>query len=400
MPSQKSNSSHSSGKTSSLGLSAATDTLELLAVSSVQFQARWSLAAETLSKGSAITAASVESAHLLLRVYSLSASADSDTLSNDWHDFSIEGITNSGYFNLPVPTAKINAALGLMDNEGRFSPLVRAQSIALPAAAPSSSKDSSEATLEKRLEALSGLPPAFKRPTQEYLAAVAAKESSSEPHSDDAKMREALEQLPATPALDPATILEAVRQTIAKHPHPEMTAGRGKEKEGPKEPPRRVARKQSPAPQAIAQLASQWETVWSDTASIEVHAEFILNGKIGPKMKLLLGNEIIQPAADGVFTWKQPLHAFHEAWPLIQAAMQTPVVPAGPSLEFFKTVTSDQRLLELHGALQIEGRVTNPDYLDRLPVGLKPDANGHFRLSRSLPEGAVILPGLSLVAGG
>jgi hypothetical protein len=56
-------------------------------------------------------------------------------------------------------------------------------------------------------------------------------------------------------------------------------------------------------------------------------------------------------------------------------------------------------MLELHAALEIEGKVTDPAYQGLLPTGLNTGPDGKFKLHRMLPDGAVILPGLSLIAG-
>ncbi len=406
--------------------------IEILPVSRDCFQARWSLSQEALSEGRRIASDNPEDTQLVLRAFSLPPDAHQDELSSVWHDFQIDGIDNSGYFNLPVPSDKINASLGLINQDGRFSPLLRAESVALPAAPPSKPKtppavpeaepaaadqdDRVEEALQTastfpkrstiaqildeteictRLENIAGLPEAFKAPAKAYLAELEALQSEAPEAATTEAIRTAFQSLPHTPSLDEGAVLELVRHNMAAQPNPVIEES----VEQPAIHPTNAAEEAGTPCGASEQLASQWEDIWSDKAPVEIRADFILTGKIASGMKLLLGNQIIAPAPGGFFTWKRELESFDQAWSLIVAALSTPVVQAGPALEFFKDVTPAERLLELHAALEIEGQVTDPEYIERLPQALCPDSNGRFKLSRMLPHGAVIIPGLSLIAG-
>ena len=382
--------------------------VELLAVSHDEFQARWSLTEDVVRKGRKMASPMQNETHLVLRAFSLPPDSNGAAVSSVWHDFNIEGTDNSGYFTLPGPTSAINAAIGLVNKDGRFSPLLRGESIDLPAApapapkvAPKAEekeaaestplqrqpdfKSLDEASITERLSKIEGLPESFKAPAEDALAVPEG--LGYEPLFSEPKPESSIKHPEHSGILDEAGVLGKVRGKLAADPEPEI--------EEPVETPA--------DPEVVAgaseQLASQWEDIWSANAPIEVRAQYVLSGKIKSGMKLLLGNQIIEPTAGGYFVWKRGLDSFDQVWPILQAALQTPSVAAGPSLQFFHEVDPSQRLLEIHGALEIEGRVTEADYIDRLPSGLRVGENGEFKLTRMLPDGAVILPGLSLIAG-
>ena len=388
--------------------------VDILPVSHDRFQARWSLSQEALAEGRNIASHNADETSLVLRAFELPADAHEDDLSRVWHDFHVDGIDSSAYFNLPGPTEKISAVVGLINKDGRFRPLARGQSIALPAPTPTPEPSTAgqvtpepiinepstkrpqaivslnEAEICARLANIEGLPDAFKASAEESLTHVAVKATAAEPGAET--IRHAVQSLPQTISLDEAAILDRVRHNMATDPEPTI------EESHEKVIPQNELEAPSACCGASEQLASQWEDIWSEKAPIEIRAEFILNGKIGAEMKLLLGNEIIAPVAGGFFTWKRELKSFDQAWPLLQAGLRSPIVPAGPALEFFQNIAPSQRQLELHASLEIEGRVSDPDYIDRLPPELSPNREGYFKLSRMLPDGAVILPGLSLIA--
>lgn len=181
----------------------------------------------------------------------------------------------------------------------------------------------------------------------------------------------------------------------------DSTAPRGKELAYHASPASAVsADPENPLPdESISEeAAAPWQQVWEKSAGADIRAEFVLTGKMATGMKLLLGSEIVRPDAGGFFVWQRKLDSFDQVWPLLQAALSSPSVPAGPSLEFFKNVDAPERMLELHASVEIEGRISDSRYLNKLPEGLALDANGRFKFSRMLPSGAVILPGLSLIS--
>lgn len=409
--------------------------ISLLPVSHQEFQARWSLSEELLEEGRTVASHADEEAQLVLRAYRLPQNGHHTDFSSDWQDYPITGAENSAYFTLPTPTEKINAAVGLINTSGRFSPLARGESVCLPYAprprqAPVGVEDTKpseaeasegapvpgqcevslpaldEDAIRKRLEHIDGLPESFKEKYSSSQHGPAA--PSLQPVQDAAlapaenNLNGCLRSKDDAGNLDEESILEIVRRKMAVEPSPVMDASS-------EQPKLDAAVSHAASPAAVdkllvagasEQLASQWEVLWSEKAPIEIRAVFFLSGKIAPQMKLLLGHEILSPTPGGFLSWKRNLNSFHQIWPLLEAALSCPCVAAGPVLEFFRGVKPAERLLELHAGLEIEGRITDPAYGDKLPSGLQLDPDGQFKLSRMLPDGAVILPGISLIASG
>ncbi|MGB0744856.1 MAG: hypothetical protein ACPGSB_10070, partial [Opitutales bacterium] len=271
-----------------------------------------------------------------------------------------------------------------------------------PAKRPAATEALKEFQISERLDRLNGLPESFKKSTMP-LSATHRRTGLRESEST-AKSKHESNGSPApsqSALLMESEILDKVRRKLALEPEPEILESA--------EPPHNLKEAAQTTESATStvesqvgssdQLASQWEDLWSGKAPIELHAEFVLTGKLSPGSRLLLGNEIMEPAPGGFVVWKRKLNTFGQVWPLLEAALSHPSVSAGPSLQFFKGVAPSARMLELHAALEIEGMVSDPSYYEKLPSGLSPDADGKFRLSRMLPDGAVILPGLSLIAG-
>jgi hypothetical protein len=420
--------------------------IELLPVSHNEFQARWSLSVEAIKKGREMASHDENGAHLVLRAFSLPDASHAEAVSKVWHDYNIEGTDNHGYFTLPGPTEAVNASVGLVNKDGQFSPLVRGESISLPAAAPTAAKaeaatesppqpepsepetdaapeppDALDATpppeakdslkgpspappppashkvldeeeICARLAAIDGLPEFFKVPASDALRRNEVFERL-DPDAPSASRAGSIPKLKSSETLNEYAILDTVRSKLASEPEPEIAPS---EEPGSEQSPEVLEAFHAGASE---QLASQWEELWTDKAPLEIRACFAMTGKIAPGLKLLLGGEAVEPKAGGFFSWKRDISTFRQVWPILQAALESPSVPAGPTLEFFKDVAPSQRLLELHSSVEIEGCVTDPDYIDRLPEALQAGANGTFKLSRMLPDGAVVLPSISLIAG-
>lgn len=111
-------------------------TLQLLALSHREFQARWSLSKELIESGSRAASANVDELRLVLRTYALPLDSDDVAFSSNWHDYSIDKHHASSFFRLPKPSPKINAAIGLINKSGRFTPLVHGDAVALPPLPP------------------------------------------------------------------------------------------------------------------------------------------------------------------------------------------------------------------------------------------------------------------------
>jgi len=300
--------------------------LQILPISCKEFQARWSLSKESLDSGLLAASHFEDAPGLVLRAYSLPVDSDRSEFSSVWHDYRIDSTEDSAFFTLPKPAPKINAAIGLINKSGRFSPLVRGDAVMLPPL-PDPPFQSEAISLESKV------------PTGKELAYHSKPVSAVSKHSDNSPS-----------AVD-----------------------------------------------APERFFSEQEGSLPESTPIEMRAEFVLFGKMAPGMKLLLGNEILEPGPEGFVVWKRKLTSFAQIRALLEAALSTPSVNAGPSLEFFKDTDRSQRLLELHATLEVEGRIGDSDYLSNLPEGLTVDAEGRFKLNRMLPDGAVILPGLSLI---
>jgi hypothetical protein len=260
-------------------------------------------------------------------VYSLPLDSDRSGFSSVWHDYSIESTEDSAYFTLPKPAPKINAVIGLINQSGRFHPLVRGDAVMLPPL-PEPPFHRAAVNLERTA------------PTGKELAYHLKPASAASQQADNS-----------------TTVSNAPELFFSEH------AG-----------------------------------ALSDSTPIEMRAEFVLTGKMAAGMKLLLGSEILEPGPDGFFIWKRKLTTYAQIRSLLEAALSTPSVSAGPALEFFRDIDRSQRLLELNATLEIEGRINDFNYMSNLPEGLTVDAAGRFKLNRMLPEGAVILPGLSLIS--
>lgn len=401
--------------------------VELLAVSHNEFQARWSLTEDILNKGRQLSSSLHNGTHLVLRAFSLPPEAEQNSVSRLWHDFNIEGTENSAYFTLPGPAHAINASIGLVNKEGRFSPLLRAESIELPAppaeaAVPVPRTSETPAVPEKapaersqprpsqfdhraldedeiavRIARIDGLPESFKAPAQAIAKAMGTGQHDEPVFSEPTAGASSLPEQAGL--LNEHAILDTVRAKLAADPEPTIIETRQARPLRQRDAEASGASIDKVAAGAPEQLASQWEDLWSEKAPIEIRAQFIVSGKIGQGLKLLLGGEIVAPAPGGFFVWKREIESFDQVWPMLRAALATPTVPAGPSLDFFKGVEPSERLFELHSALEIEGHVSDPSYIEHLPSDLQVAEDGAFKLSRLLPDGAVILPGISLIAG-
>lgn len=113
-------------------------TLQLLAISPLEFQARWSLSKGAIESGARAASANAGESRLVLRIYSLPLDFIDVAFTDNWHDYSIEKRSASAFFRLPKPSPKINAAIGLINKSGRFTPLVRGDAVTLPPLPPPS----------------------------------------------------------------------------------------------------------------------------------------------------------------------------------------------------------------------------------------------------------------------
>lgn len=364
--------------------------VEISPLSHNRFQARWALSQDASQKGQLACSPSGEAANLVLRVFFLGTGSDSATHSEDWCDYSISAFSGQDAFDLPKSPRRINAALGLIGPSKRFSPLASAEVIDLPAlpapepVAPVEGNDDEpaahpglqakhqplrDAEVAARLAKLTGLP----------------NELKSAPGAPDTNVSD-----------QERAILDTVLRQLAADPSPaelETQATAAGLSSAPRFRPRSGSTEPKKAP------VDHWQTLWSGRAPIEIRAEFILYGRMADGLRLLLGQTIIEPDAEGAFTWSKKLETFDQVWPLLRIALEAPTVQAGPSLEFFREADAASRLLEIHGKLQLSGHIGDPEYVPLLPDPIRIENDGRFSLTRLLPEGAIVLPGLSLIAG-
>ena len=115
--------------------------IQLFPVSHNKFIARWLLSPESIEAGRRTASRRKEEAQLVLRVYSLPADAGHADFSNTWNDYRIRGAINSAQFTLPTSAAKINAAVGLTNKAGHFTPLQGAMAVNLPGPPPAPAPD-------------------------------------------------------------------------------------------------------------------------------------------------------------------------------------------------------------------------------------------------------------------
>lgn len=118
-------------KTEELKTRSPASSLQLLALSHSEFQARWSLAKNSLDSGLRAASGVKDEPRLVLRVYSLPIDSDHADFSDIWHDYSIKKHNDSAFFKLPKPSPKIKAVIGLTNKSGRFIPLVRGHTVDL-----------------------------------------------------------------------------------------------------------------------------------------------------------------------------------------------------------------------------------------------------------------------------
>jgi len=349
MPKKRANGDTRKDNIAGLKMPSVESTLQIQPRSHVEFKSSWSLSHDALDAGLQAATQNGAKANLVLRAYSLTADSSESDFSDIWQDFTIDRKKGSRCFTLPKPTPKIRAVLGLINDSGRFSPLVRGKAVALP---PSPDQLATQ-NKEDRAQSL---------------------DNAAAPHNPASEVEQA-----ESPGVSPP-------------------AGQN----GYHSPPSHALAKEANTTGMTSQSAEAFfnagDEVWTESAPIELRAEFVVFGRVTPGTKLLMGGQIVEAGTDGSVEWKQTIGSFKQVWPLLQEALEMPSVEASPSLEFFQNVEPEQKLIELRGALKITGRVNHPEYLSMLPKELNVDASGVFKLSRMLPDGAVILPGLSLIA--
>lgn len=385
----------------------AMDHLTVLPVAPGRFHAHWELNPQMIQEGRNMLGVDSNGAKLVLRAYDFRDHGSNYAAAESSSDYPIHGLCNSGYFDLESTPAHVGAVLGLKNDQGHFRPLMRAETVALPqpvakpapevepkpAHEPSPVRQTApevalspldEQGIVARLPRLDNLPAELLK-TPDELAFF-----DREP---DASVVEA-EIVPLTGKLilDESTIHEAIISgncRVLSEPKAKATAA---------DTP--AAAKSAGLPENVGAselFASQWADSWDDNAPISLRAELTINGRLGPGMKLAIGSQAIKPLPGGYFKITRKLSGFAEVWPLfLTASLSEP--DSDYSLELAKDATTGETMLELHASIAIEGRINDESYRKLLPPGVSTDAQGRFELHRALPNGALLLPGLSLIA--
>lgn len=370
--------------------------LELLPVSPGRFHAHWRLKPDQIETGRQMLGVAPEDARLVLRAYEFSGD-NRDYAHARTEDFSVHGLDNHGYFDLQGAPESVGGVLGLVNHHGHFRPLLRGDSVALPqpadepapapepTAPPASSQAPStslnESQVLARLPRLTDLP-------NELLKAP--DELAFFERSGDTVIEAASVELPGSVVLDESAVHDAVISGNCKILPAEEASASGTADTAHKPSNERGG--------ASELLASQWSDSWDEHAPIHLRAELSVSGRLSPGLKLSLGGKVIRPLPGGYFKIVRKLNAFAEAWPLFSTIGLLEETPED-AVELLKDETGEA-VLEIHASVFLEGRINDPDYLKFLPEGVTPDSDGRFSLHRTLPNGAVLLPGLSLLADG
>ncbi|WP_309398047.1 DUF4912 domain-containing protein [Cerasicoccus maritimus] len=383
--------------------------LMILPVSPGRIHAHWALNPELLEEGRQVLGVGDEEVNLILRTYNFGSESTNFAEANSTKDFPVEGLNNSGYFDLQSTPQNVGAVVGLKNAQGHFRPLVRAGSVALPqpsvkpAPAPSPEPQPTppvsrqanpevalnalnESAIIARLPRLSNLPEELLKSPNE-LAFFKRVDGESLPEAD-------IVQLQRKVVLDESEIHDAIISGNCKEL--KLPADAATDKPAASDQP--PANAELPDSAGASELfASQWADSWDTHSPINLRAELTINGKLGVGMKLALGGKLITPLPGGQFKVVRKLSGFAEVLPLFITAGMSPVNGSN-ALELAKDAATGQPLLEIHASVSIEGRINDESYLKLLPPDVPVDDQGCFSLHRAMPNGALLLPGLSLIA--
>lgn len=365
--------------------------LELLPVSPGRFHAHWRVEPAQIDAGRQILGVEPDAARLVLRAYEFNG-GDRNYAHARTEDFAVHGLDSNAYFDLNGTPEFIGGVLGLVNSHGHFRPIMRSETVALPQnAAPPPPKSAAavaqstprtgldEQEVLSRLPQLIGLPAELMKAPEDLVLYKRA---------EDARSEATAVTLTPTPALDESAVHAAVITGACKV-LPEAA-----------EDAPTIPAPSSPVESTGASelLASQWSDAWDDFAPIHLRAEISVSGRLGPGLKLSLGGKEIRPLPGGYFKIVRKLNAFAEAWPLFStlSLLEEPNKESAQALYD----ASGQAMLEIQASVFLEGRINDPDYLKFLPEGVTTDSTGRFSINRALPNGAVLLPGLSLLANG
>jgi len=364
--------------------------LTLVPESPGRVHASWSIDPALLERGQSMLGVAPRATRLVLRVYHFDDFGDAFENALAWRDFPIQGRENRGYFDLEGQPAFVNGVIGLLNEHNHFRPIIRGQAVALPqapgreAARPAperpaanallpgaSAEPLDEASILARLQSLEGLPAEMLRSPEALIRLAESERADS--------------------GLDAGAIHAAVLVEAGRQASPE--AG-----EHPEARPSSAARGgASELAGASDQLASQLSDAWDDRAALNLRAELVVSGRLAPGVAITCGGEHVRPLPGGQFQMVRKLNGFREVWPLIAGLGSLAESPSG-AVTLAQTERGGRPLLEMHTAVTIEGRVNDEAYRRYLPDWVQCDGAGRFKATFPLPNGAVLLPDLSLIA--
>lgn len=362
--------------------------LMLFPVAPGRFHACWTLCPALLDQGQRAFGLGGDGVKLVLRAFSFTGEAGDYGQAHATEDFPVSGLHNNGYFDLGSAPESVSGVLGLVNPHGQFRPLVRGDAVALPqhayapepaapkpTPAPTASAPLDEAQVLARLPRLTNLP--------EELLISPKKLAFFERINGETIFEPEAAPLTFSAVLDENSVHEAILSGNCQI----LTAAVTTVLPAAPQPTKHTGSSEL--------LASQWTDQWDDHAPISLRAELIINGRLSPGHTLALGDKAIKPLPGGHFKIIRKLSAFAEVFPLL--AMLGHISKDAGALNFVKDAAG-KPVLELHASVLIEGRINDPDYAKFLPEGVKTDADGRFSLHREAPNGALLLPGLSLIA--
>jgi hypothetical protein len=387
--------------------------LNIIPVDPHRLFVHWWVAPETLERARRQMGAPAAAATLTLRILRLGEPGNGARAPSDLEDFTLGAGWHERFFSLREPGGRVAGALGIKEEDGRFTPMLTSLPVTLPQAPagwPEAIRAAPGPAPENLADAGIAAPPSAATPAeppppvldeQAILAAAARLENlppelrrlPGEPAEAETPPT-VRDELPAPPpGSPPETPALNERQVLIAALGSQLAADPGEQKSPA------VGAPDAPgiSPETTSsRLASQVEAARVD-APVQVQATLIINGRVRPGHRLRVGHQEIAVRPDGGFTCQHRVDFFPAAWSLLLQAAAQPESGAAPSLELLTRIPDAGALLTLDSCVEIEGQVRDPGYRVFLPAGVNVDAAGRFRLVRSLPPGALFLPHLVLI---
>jgi len=409
--------------------------LHIIPVDAHRLFAHWYVPSELLASALRESGSEGES-QLALRVFDVVTSESGERMTKPREDFPAGSGWHDGFISLETPGGSVAATLGVKNARGELSPILTSLAVTLPEAPhvpafkPGEAKSENfpvrtppprAAIFPTKQPEPSALPvhplrkPAIQRPVDidvldepRIIAAVAGpldlppelrrvprskseQAEASEEHPDAAKALG--HAISATPALDERLVVAKVLTSSAE----EAGEGDVSETGAPATAKPSTASDATESGNPSQRLASNFDSE-SGVVPIRLRAQLIINGTLQPDHRLRIGNQEVTVRPGGSFTYRKPLHSFPLAWSFLLHVVSGEGEADHPSVELLSRMPDVSAPLSLRSTIEIEGQVTDPEYLGLLPAGVNVDSSGWFRIVRPLPAGAWFLPELALFA--